>query len=152
MNYKASKHRGLAAVEFVLISPLIIVFMAMFIELGSMLVDYHTLNKAVRNGARYAVANIYGTAGATIRAPDDEIKNIVVFGRNPEDGATQTALLPGLVIGNVSVTPPIEENDPSVTMVTVTAEYNYIPIFLVIPFLGTDTNIVFSASAVMETK
>lgn len=135
------KQKGLAAVEFALISPLIIVFMALYIELGSMFVDYQTLNKAVRNGARYAVTNIYGTATTQQIAPEDDIKNIVVFGRSPASG---TALLPGLVVDSVTVSHVSD-------VVTVTADYSYVPYFATLPFLGIDMTVDFSASAVMET-
>ncbi|NOI24330.1 TadE/TadG family type IV pilus assembly protein [Vibrio mediterranei] len=135
------KQNGLAAVEFVLITPLIIVFMALYIEIGSMFVDYQTLNKAVRNGARFAVTSIYGTATTQQIAPVDEIKNMVVYGRNPAVG---DALLPGLVVDGVSVSHVSD-------VVTVTADYSYVPYFATIPFLGVDMSVNFSASAVMET-
>ncbi|MGR5094700.1 TadE/TadG family type IV pilus assembly protein [Vibrio maritimus] len=141
MNRSRKQQKGLAAVEFALISPLIIVFMALYIEVGSMFIDYQTLNKAVRNGARYAVTSIYGTATTQQIAPVAEIQNMVVYGRNPAVG---NALLPGLVVDSVTVSHVSD-------VVTVTANYNYQPYFATLPFVGVDMSVNFSASAVMET-
>ncbi|MFA0442263.1 TadE/TadG family type IV pilus assembly protein [Vibrio sp. 10N.222.51.C12] len=138
---KLSKQKGLAAVEFALISPLIIIFMALYIEVGSMFIDYQTLNKAVRNGARFAVTSIYGTATTKQIAPISEIQNMVVYGRNPVSG---DSLLPGLTVDGVTV------NHVS-DVVTVTANYSYIPYFATFPFLGVDMSVDLSASAIMET-
>lgn len=150
MGHILKPQRGLAAVEFVLISPLLILFMAMFIEIGSVFIDYQTLNKSVRNGARHAVNNIYGDANANLqRAPDDETKNIVVFGIRT---GGETPLLPGLTVENVTIAPDLADVDSEITMVTVTAVYDYMPIFLKFPWVDIDTNFKLTASAVMETK
>lgn len=143
MKLSASEQKGLAAIEFVILSPLLIVFIAICADIGNLLVEYQTLNKSVRNGARYAVSNIYGTATATQIAPTSEVKNVVVYGSSI--GGTEP-LLTGLTIDSVNIIPPDSTN----TFVTVTATHTYTPIFTVIPFLEIDTNINVSASAVME--
>ncbi|MGR5285690.1 TadE/TadG family type IV pilus assembly protein [Vibrio maritimus] len=138
---RKSKQKGLAAIEFVMMTPLLIVFMTICLELGNLLVEYQALNKAVRNGARYAVTAIYGTATTQQIAPTAEIQNVVVYGANVASG---TAVLDGLLTENVSVS---HNND----LVTVTASFDYVPTFATLPFLENDMSLNFSASAVMET-
>lgn len=138
---RKSKQKGLAAIEFVMMTPLLIVFMTICLELGNLLVEYQALNKAVRNGARYAVTAIYGTATTQQIAPTTEIQNVVVYGANVASG---TAVLDGLLTENVSVS---HNND----LVTVTASFDYVPTFATLPFLENDMSLNFSASAVMET-
>lgn len=138
---RKSKQKGLAAIEFVMMTPLLIVFMTICLELGNLLVEYQALNKAVRNGARYAVTAIYGTSTTQQIAPTTEIQNVVVYGANVGSG---TAVLDGLLTENVSVA---HNND----LVTVTATFDYVPTFATLPFLEHDMSISFSASAVMET-
>jgi Flp pilus assembly protein TadG len=138
---RKSKQKGLAAIEFVMMTPLLIVFMTICLELGNLLVEYQALNKAVRNGARYAVTAIYGTATTQQIAPTTEIQNVVVYGANVGSGP---AVLDGLLTENVTVS---HNND----LVTVTATFDYVPTFATLPFLENDMSISFSASSVMET-
>ncbi|SEG24387.1 TadE/TadG family type IV pilus assembly protein [Vibrio hangzhouensis] len=144
MSSSLTKHRGLAAIEFVLISPLIIVFIAICADIGNLLVEYQSLNKAVRNGARFAVTEIYGTATAVDIAPISEIQNVVVYGTS--SGGTEP-ILEGLTPEAVTVTAPTSID----TTLVVTAVYTYSPTFLTIPFLDIPMTIDFTASAVMET-
>ncbi len=142
-NYsKRCKQCGLAAVEFILLTPLIILFLAVFIEIGSIFIEYNTLNKLVRNGARHAVNNIYGTASSNQIAAVDEIKNIVVYGSVSVGDAS---ILRNLTFEDVTVT---HEND----LVTVTANYDYVPlVYTVLPFTNVSVDIDIAASSVMET-
>lgn len=141
MNRRLSNQKGLAAIEFLWISPLIVIFMAMSAELGNLFVDYQLLNKAVRMGARYAVTETYGTTGAKI-ADELEIKNVVVSG---DPTGLSSPLINGLSVDDVTVT-------TINGLVTVSATYPYAPIFVRIPFINVDTSMDLTAASVMLAR
>ncbi|MGF1771152.1 pilus assembly protein [Vibrio wakamikoensis] len=142
MRYKApDNQRGLAVIELVLVTPLIIIFMALFLEVGSFFIDHQTLNKMVRNGARHAVTEVYGTVGGGI-ADTDEIKNLVVYG--VRSGGTES-LLDGVTVDDVTV---VEAG----SLITVSANYTYSPLYSTIPFLTQALSVTMSASAIMEKR
>ncbi len=111
---KCRKQAGIAAVEFTLLLPLMLLFIAAIGEFGNILIKYNTLSKAVQNGARIAVTDVYGTANSDAIASDSDISNAVIYGsKSPVDGA-----LPALE--GITVTVKQEGN-----VVTVTATYPY---------------------------
>ncbi|USD61775.1 pilus assembly protein [Vibrio sp. SCSIO 43140] len=135
------KQKGLAALEFLWISPLVILFMAMCAELGNVFVDYQLLNKHVRSAARYAVSEVVGTAGSVdaVYEIEPEIKNVAVFA-NPLGAGSP--VLSGLSVSDVSVS--IDSS-----LITITAVYTYQPIFEVLPFTEISTQFDLTASSVM---
>ncbi len=132
--------QGLAAIEFLITAPVVLLLLTGITEIGSAFISYNSLNKQVQNAARYAVTEIYGTSSSDRIADIDEIKNIVVYGSALAGGSP---ILNSLTTSDVSVT---HENK----YVTVSATYNYVPLLNLIP---TDINFNFplSASAVMRT-
>src|SRR4029453_7599797 len=70
------RQRGVATIEFAICAPILLLLMLATAEVGRMLIQYNTLNKAVRDGARYAV----------------------------REAAAGSPLLPGLTVGTVAVT------------------------------------------------
>ncbi len=111
---KGCKQAGIAAVEFTLLLPLMLLFIAAIGEFGNAFIKYNTLSKAVQNGARIAVTDVYGTANPDAIASDEDITNAVIYGsKSPVDGA-----LPALEGITVTVT-----QDGNI--VTVTAVYPY---------------------------
>lgn len=52
-----SRSKGQALVEFALIAPLLFLLIFGIIEAGRFILYYHTLNHAVREGARYAIVH-----------------------------------------------------------------------------------------------
>ena len=78
--------QGIAAVEFILALPVLLILMAALSEIGSLFVQYNTLNKLVQNASRYAVSNIYGTATTDQIAPIADIKNVVLYGNDSGSG------------------------------------------------------------------
>ncbi|MEJ2115423.1 MAG: pilus assembly protein, partial [Gammaproteobacteria bacterium] len=62
---KFNSHQGgLAAVEFVVILPILLLLMLASAELGRAFYQYNTLTKTVRDGARYLADNsLIGTTG-----------------------------------------------------------------------------------------
>ena len=108
-NRVRKRQRGLAAVEFVIVLPLIVLIAYAMVELGRGLYHYNTLNKAVHDGARFLADDVYiANPGGDLPViiannPDnlvDKTKRLVVSG--DVDGGT--AVLDGLTPGDVTVT------------------------------------------------
>ncbi len=138
---KVSKQAGIAAVEFTLLLPLMLLFIAAIGEFGNVLIKYNTLSKAVQNGARIAVTDVYGTANPDDIASDTDISNAVIYGsKNPVDGA-----LPALEGITVSVS---QEGN----VVTVSAAYPYQA--LMAPLLDNiiSQNFVLTSSSIMRVS
>lgn len=140
MKYVQRRESGIASVEFTIILPLLLLFLVAIGEFGNAFIRYNTLSKAVQNGARFAVSEVYGTAKAENIAPTSEIQNAVIYGNpNPADGATP--VLESLTV-NVSY-------DDVNNYVVVTAAYPYTPI--VGAFLGDAlSDVTLTASSVMR--
>ena len=135
------KQAGLAAVEFTLLLPLMLLFIAAIGEFGNVLIKYNTLSKAVQNGARLAVVEVYGTGNTTDIASDMAISDAVIFGSSDPGEDAQPALK-GLT---VSVT---QEGN----VVTVSASYPYQA--LMAPLLDNiiSQNFVLTSSSVMRVS
>ncbi|MFQ5772983.1 MAG: TadE/TadG family type IV pilus assembly protein [Kiloniellaceae bacterium] len=54
--------QGVAAVEFVLVLPLLLVLLALVVDAGRLLADYHAVSKSVRDATRY-LSRAEGGAG-----------------------------------------------------------------------------------------
>jgi Flp pilus assembly protein TadG len=143
----ADRQRGLAAVEFALVLPLLLVVLLATAELGRMLSQYDTLNKSVRDGARYLASVALQAGVMTVTAAEQTAtQNLVVTGNVNGSG---TALLPGLVAGNVTV------SGSASGYVTVTASYTYQPMVAAsLPMFGlrapVAVNIPLNATVVMR--
>jgi Flp pilus assembly protein TadG len=113
--------RGIAIVEFTIALPVLLLLLAATAEIGRMLSHYDTLNKAVRDGARYLAANaLLGTTGVVSinSTVQTATVNLVVTGNT---AGTSSALLPNLTTGNVTVTGLANG------YVSVSAAYTYVP-------------------------
>jgi Flp pilus assembly protein TadG len=141
--------RGLATVEFAICAPLLLLLMLATAEVGRCMYQYNTLTKAVRDGARYAVVN--ASVGTTrivsiTAATRTAAQNLVVTGNR---AGTGTPLLPGLTVGNVTVT------DAGNGFVRVAAAYTFQPILgAMLPTMGSrapiNLRIPLSAAIVMR--
>ncbi|UUM30078.1 TadE/TadG family type IV pilus assembly protein [Vibrio japonicus] len=140
MKSMQRKEKGIASVEFTIVLPLLLLFLVAIGEFGNAFIRYNTLSKAVQNGARFAVSEVYGTAKADNIAPTSDIQNAVIYGNpNPADGAAP--ILESLTV-NVSY-------DAVGKYVVVTAQYPYTPI--IGAMLGDLlSDITLTASAVMR--
>ncbi len=135
--------KGIAAIEFLTVLPLLLLILLAITEFGQAFITFSNLNKQAQNGVRYATSGIKGTASYDQIADEDEIKNMVVYGKtNPSDG--DTSMVKNLTVSDVSI-------DHSNRYVTVTIAYEYTPI---IDFIPTDMDLDFSlnTSAVMRTR
>ena len=102
---------GSAAVEFVLILPLLLVLVFTTLEGGQYLYLEHKVVKAVRNGSRYAARQPFAkfTCPTTIDSTvATNIKRLVrtgyVSGDNPNISGTDNPVIGGWVDGDVTVT------------------------------------------------
>ena len=144
----AIHERGLAAVEFAIILPVVLLIMLATAELGRAFYQDNTLAKAVRDGARYlADQAIDGTTGviALDTTKQSQTKNLVIYGNTAGTGAP---LLPGLAPEQITITSP----DP--LHVHVSAAYPYQPIFASLPGFGMiadiSTTMTLSAATTMR--
>ena len=118
---------GLAMVEFVLSVPVLLLLMFATFEFGHFLIQYSTLNDAVRNASRYVAGQaLDGTTGDLKTGGNwsslaGQGSNLAVFGNI---GGTGTPVLPSLNTTNITVTP-----DTANKYITVTAAYPYQALF-----------------------
>jgi Flp pilus assembly protein TadG len=91
--------RGVAAIELAfLLTPLVMITFGAT-EIGRAIYTYNTLDKTVRDAARYM--SQHGSGDADIQS---DAKNLAVFGNT---AGTGSALAPGLAITNVTVCDPV---------------------------------------------
>ncbi len=124
------RERGVATVEFAIALPLLLVLLMATAELGRALSEYDTLAKCARDGARYLASKaLSGTTQVVSVTPQlqTDTANLVVTGNINGAGA---ALLPGLVVGNVTAA------DAGNGYVSVTATYTYQPMLATFPTFG----------------
>jgi Flp pilus assembly protein TadG len=123
------RQRGLAIIEMVIVLPVVLLLMLMVAEFGRVFYQYGTLNKAVRDGARYAAGTaVFGSTG-TVQlnaAIISETQSLVTTGA--VNGTS--SLLPGLTAADVTLTTAGPGN------IQVTATYAFRPIFDVLPGFG----------------
>jgi len=96
------RNRGQALVEFALVSPVLLSMLFATMQFGYAFYTYNNLEKAVRDGCRYASTRTYQTGDETYIS---NVRNVVVYGQpNPPAGANP--LVHGLTPAVVSITPP----------------------------------------------
>jgi Flp pilus assembly protein TadG len=127
--------RGLAAVEFVICAPLLLLMVLGCAELGRAFIQYATLTYTVRDAARFVTMNsINGTTGVVqlSNATITQTKNLAVYGNV---GGTGSPRLPQFQASHVAVVNAGGGN------VRVTATYPYRPMIgPVLPRFGQGTS------------
>lgn len=115
------KQRGLAAVEFAIVVPVMLFLMMATAEFGRVFYHYNTLTKAVQTGARYASKPLLKTSELTNidAAFKQRIQNFVVYGNENGGGA---AVLDGLAAASTNVT---ISSDVANKTITIEAQYDY---------------------------
>jgi Flp pilus assembly protein TadG len=136
------KQKGLAAVEFIVTIPTLLLILMAITEFGNAFIRYNTLNKMAQNGIRYATTEISGTSSYDQIADINAIKNIVVYGTTSV-GDGSTAMIDGVTPSDVTVT-------HAGGYVTVTINHSYAPIM---GNFKSDVNfaVPLNASAMMRT-
>jgi len=145
------RQTGLAMVEFAISAPVLLLLMFGTFEFGHFLIQYSTLNDAVRNASRYVAGKgLYGSTqtlktGADWSSLVTEGTNLAVFGNI---AGTPPAVLPLLKAGDITVT-----SDPNKN-IKVWAAYTYQPLFgAAIPtFLGGSISTVFTLNVSVTMK
>lgn len=139
---RLTNQRGIAAVEFLTVLPLLLFILLAVAEFGQAFITFNVLNKQAQNGVRYATSAIQGTASYDQIANETNIKNMVVYGKVTPNSDDESSVK-NLTTNNVTV-------DHSNGYVTISINYNYIPI---IDFIPTSLNLEFplNTSVVMRT-
>ncbi|MBR9788133.1 MAG: pilus assembly protein [Vibrionaceae bacterium] len=139
------RQAGLAALEFIICLPALLMLAVLLIDVGRAFIQYTEINKALQNGARYAVVDTYGTLDFSSTADPEKIKNMVVYG---SPSPTDTPVLNYIDASDVIITEPTDE----IKEVTVSASYTYVPIFSQLPFSDTSLSFTIDASSKMRTS
>lgn len=149
----ANPERGVAAVEFAILAPIMLMLLLATAEFGRALYEYNTLAKAVRDGVRYYASNaIEGTTGVIPTSDPYAIqtqqatRNLIVYGNT---AGTGTPVLNQFTVTQITFPTPPEPLD-----VVVRAQYPYQPIFSYLPTFGLgsaiSTNFTFSVVETMR--
>ncbi len=139
------KQAGLAALEFIICLPVLLMLAVLLIDVSRAFIQFTEINKALQNGARYAVVDTYGTLDFGSIANETQIKNMVVYGKAvPTD--SDSKILKYIETTDVVVTPPSATSKE----VTVSASYTYVPIFNRLPFTDNSLEFTIGASSKMR--
>ena len=151
--------RGQALTEFALVLPLLLMLVFGVFEFGRFILDYESLNNAVREGVRYAI--VHGSDATCPSGPPalnsyncelDKYGVNYVVGQDTMNAVKQHAF--GLDLSQLSVTACWGNNCPTQgptnvrgTLVTISATYTWRPLvsFLFLPSIaiqGTSTDVV----------
>jgi Flp pilus assembly protein TadG len=149
LRIRPLRQRGIATIEFAICAPILLLLMLATAEVGRMLIQYNTLNKAVRDGVRYTVREAANGSTGTVLLTNTirtNTQNLVVTGTM---AGTGTPLLPGLTVENVTV------SDAGGGFVAVSATYTYQPMLgAALPTFGSrgaiNTNVPLTATVVMR--
>jgi Flp pilus assembly protein TadG len=127
------RQRGLAMVEFAIVSPLLLLLLYAIGEFGNMLYQYALLADAARNADRYLSSNARTDSSGVVSISStvvDATKSLVVYGDTAGSGTpagSRTPLLPGLATGQVTV--KTQPDAGGATDVTVSVAYPYQSLF-----------------------
>lgn len=145
-SFARNRQQGIAAVEFTIALPLLLLLMFTAAEVGRFLYQYNTLTKSVEGGARYLASQVRAvdTPGqlATVKA---NAENLVRYGSLTVVAGSEP-LLPGPnVVTVVTETAAVGANP-----ITVSATYTYDPmIFPISIWQGVDLVIPMNAAVGM---
>ena len=100
--------RGAAAVEMVLVAPLLLIIMCGSVELGNYFFNEHKLVEGVRDGARYAArqgfTNFGGCSGTSAAVPVAVSTNTKLIARKGSLNSSDPDLLPNWTSGSATFT------------------------------------------------
>ncbi|MBI5908264.1 MAG: pilus assembly protein, partial [Burkholderiales bacterium] len=116
------QQKGVAAVEFAILLPMLLLIAFGITEFGRAMYTYNTLVKATRDAARYAMARQPGGVA------DAGTQCMAVYGKETCNPGTDVPLAPGLTMAMVSIcdwprcpgTHQSQGSAPAVNLVTVT--------------------------------
>ncbi|MBW0146118.1 TadE/TadG family type IV pilus assembly protein [Marinobacter arenosus] len=142
------KQRGIAAIEFMVSAPLLIVVVFAVTELGWAFHQYHTMTRATRDGARHMASGaLIGSVGIIYLETGrvQETGNLVVYGNV---AGTGDPLLPQWSAADVTV------SSPDASHIRVSANYNYVPLVGRIPafYGGEPLTLSFQMQSTVEMR
>ena len=120
-NRKKSAQAGVAAMEFAIALPVLLLLFMAVVEFGRAFLQYNQLTRAVQDSARLVASEALRGSAGTVNldaALVAKARSLVVFGNTAGTGPT---LLPGLIPGNVTV------RDLGGGNIAVSATYTYQP-------------------------
>lgn len=116
-----TKQRGLAAIEFTMVLPFLLLLIFACAEFGRLMFQYNALNKTVRDASRYLTANAKLGDTDLINIKDAvalDVKKLIRYGQSN----SSTMLLPNLQDDDISFS-------VSGDFITITVTYDWQPIF-----------------------
>jgi len=116
-----AKQKGLAAIEFTMILPFLLVLIFACAEFGRLMFQYNALNKTVRDASRYLTANARPGDTDVVNIKDAvalDVKRLIRYGQS----TNSTVLLPNLQDDDISF-------NVSGDFITITVTYDWQPIF-----------------------
>jgi len=116
-----TKQRGLAAIEFTMVLPFLLLLIFACAEFGRLMFQYNALNKTVRDASRYLTANAKpgDTDLVNIKAAVAlDVKQLIRYGQSN----SSTLLLPNLQDEDISF-------NVNGDFITITVTYDWQPIF-----------------------
>ena len=145
---KNKSQRGVAALEFLIVAPLLMLVVLAVSELGWAFHQYHTMTRAARDGARHLSSNaLLGSVGVIYLDSSlvQEARNLVVYGNVTGTGEP---LLPGWSTADITVTSPDADH------VSVSASYAYTPLVGAIPafYGGESTSLSFEMQSTVQMR
>jgi Flp pilus assembly protein TadG len=144
------KQRGLAAVEFAIVVPVMLFLMMATAEFGRVFYQYNTLTKAVQTGARYASKPLLNASELTNidAAFKQRIQNFVVYGNENGGGV---AVLDGFSANSTNIVISSNAADKTIT-IQVQYDYNF-AVMSNFPLLGfTLPTLTLKSSVVTDTS
>ena len=154
---KYGKHKwqaGLAAIEFALILPTLLILAFGVIDFGRVLFQYDTLNKSTRDATRYLAAVVRPPAAAFAtdvnytRAPDSAVKktiNLALCGTIA--ACSNNTLVSGLTASNITIDYPASVGNITYVRILVS---NYSTSFLTTALGGLGTKNLGTISVTMR--
>ncbi len=116
-----AKQRGLAAIEFTMVLPFLLLLIFACAEFGRLMFQYNALNKTVRDASRYLTANAKPGDTDLVNIKDAVALNVKHLIRYGQSNST-IMLLPNLQDDDISF-------NVSGDFITITVTYDWQPIF-----------------------
>ncbi len=144
--FNKNRETGLAALEFIICLPVLLMLLVLLIDVSRAFIQYTEINKALQNGARYAVSETYGTLNFGSIADEGLIKNMVVYGM-PTPSQDARKVIKYIDTADIIVSAPTSTSKE----VVISTHYTYVPIFSSLPFSDSSLSFTIGATSKMRS-